>query len=334
MMQTTHSSIVAFLALCALLALASADALAQAKPAPYPVKAIRYIVPFAPAGTGDVCARYHAQTLQERLGQPVVIENRAGANQVIGIEAAVKSAPDGYTILQGALSGLVLNTVFSAQSGQKLPYDAVRDLAPVSMLCTAPLYLAVHASRGVKSVKELVAYAKANPGKLTFSSNGVGGTQHLGVELFAYRMGLKFVHVPYKSGAQSTLDMVSGVVDMLFGGSLLIPHAKAGKVHIIATGSLQRTGALPEVPTFDESGLPGYDVSSWFAVMAPAGTPRPIIERLARETEAIVKATRAGQGHQNPDVEFQSSAPEELGKRIRDELATWTKVIKETGIKP
>jgi tripartite-type tricarboxylate transporter receptor subunit TctC len=295
----------------------------------YPSKPVRYIVPFAPSGTGDVCARYHAQKLQERMGQPVVVENRAGANQAIGLEAGAKSAPDGYTLVQGALSGLVLNTVFSG-GAEKLPYDSVKDFAPVSMVCTSPLYLAVNAKLPVKTIAELVAYAKANPGKVTYSSNGIGGTQHLGVELLAARTGIKLVHVPYKNGAQSTSDMVSGVIDMLFGGALLIPQAKAGKVRILATGSLHRTKATPDVPTMAEAGLPGYDVSSWFSLVVPAGTPRPVIDRLYRETDAI---TRAASASSSNDIEYVSSTPEELGERIRTELQTWTKVIRDAGIK-
>lgn len=314
----------------ALLALGAGAAFAQS----YPVKPVRYVVPFAPAGTGDVCARFHAQKMQERIGQPVVIENRAGANQAIGIEAVAKSAPDGYTVLQAALSGIVMNTIFANISGQKLAYDVNRDLAPVSMVCTSPLYLAVHASVGAKTVKELVAVAKAQPGKLTYSSNGVGGTQHLAVALFAHRMGLDLVHVPYKSGAQSTTDMVSGVVNMLFGGSLLMPHAKSGKVFIVAVGGMKRAGAMPDVPTMDESGVKGFDVASWFALMAPAATPRPIIDRLYRETEAIMRPGSSREAFSNPDVEFMSSTPEEFGAQIKREFQIWEKVIRETGIKP
>ena len=299
----------------------------------YPSKPVRYIVPFAPSGTGDVCARYHAQKLQERLGQAVVIENRAGANQAIGLEAGARSPADGYTLVQGALSGLVLNTVFKAASGAstgKLPYDAVKDFAPVSMVCVSPLYLAVTGKLPVKSVQELVDHARANPGKVTFSSNGIGGTQHLGVELLAARTGIVLVHVPYKDGAQSTSDMVSGTIDMLFGGALLIPHHKSGRVRIIAVGSPKRMPALPEVPTMSESGLPGYDVSSWFSLVVPAGTPRPVIDRLHRETDAIVRATPPSASN---DIDYQSSTPEELAERIRTEIATWTKVIRDAGIK-
>jgi tripartite-type tricarboxylate transporter receptor subunit TctC len=317
-------------ALCAALPFA-ANVQAQGTGSTYPVKAIRYIVPFAPSGTGDVCARYHAQHLQERLGQPVVVENRAGAGQAIGIEAAAKAAPDGYTVLQGALSGLVLNTLFVKASGKKLPYDVIHDLTPISMVCTSPLYLAVHASIPVRTVKELVAYAKENPGKLTYSSNGIGGTQHLGMELFANKMGIKLLHVPYKSGAQSTSDMVSGVVKMLLGGALLLPQAKAGKVRVLASGGKHRTRATPNVPTMQEAGVEGYDVSSWFALVAPTGVPQPIIDRLYRETAAIMKSATASASN---DIEYTSSTPEELAQRITDEMEVWTKVIRDVGIKP
>ncbi len=304
-------------------------ALAQA---PYPVKPVRYIVPFAPSGTGDVCARLHAQRLQERLGQPVVVDNRAGANQAIGIEAAAKSAPDGYTILQGTLSGLVLNTVFKSLSGEKLPYDPVRDFVPVTMVCTSPLYLAAHSSVPAHSVQELVAYARAHPGKLTYSSNGIGGTQHLAMALFAGRSGIKLVHVPYKDGAQSTSDMVSGVVDMLFGGALLLPQARAGKVRVLASGGSKRTRATPDVPTMSEAGVPGFDVSSWFGLVVPAGVPRPIVERLQRETATALASAR--DAFPSNDIEMTSSTPEQLAERLRSEMQTWTQVIREAGIKP
>jgi tripartite-type tricarboxylate transporter receptor subunit TctC len=312
-----------FLAVCVVPLLAHAQG--------YPAKPLRYIVPFAPSGTGDVCARYHAQKLSERIGQPVVVENRAGANQAIGLEAGAKAAPDGYTLIQGALSGLVLNTVFKAATGDKLPYDTNKDFAPVSMVCVSPLYLAVNAKVPAKSIQELVAYAKANPGKVTYSSNGIGGTQHLGVELLAARTGIQLVHVPYKDGAQSTSDMVAGVIDMLFGGALLIPQAKAGKVRILASGSQQRTKATPEVPTMMEAGIPSFDVSSWFALVVPSATPRPIIDRLQRETDAILKSATASASN---DIEYQSSTPEELAERIRSDFQTWSKVIREAGIKP
>ena len=188
-MKTTQNAAAAFMLSAALSLALPGAAQAQA----YPVKPVRYIIPFAPAGTGDVCGRFHAQKLQERLGQPVVIENRAGANQAIGIEAAAKAPGDGYTILQAALSGVVINTVFANIAGQKLPYDVQKDLVPISMVCTSPLYLGVHVSVGAKNVKELIAIAKAKPGKLTYSSNGVGGLQHLAVALFAQRMNLDLV---------------------------------------------------------------------------------------------------------------------------------------------
>ncbi len=297
----------------------------------YPAKPIRYIVPFAPSGTGDVCARFHALRLQERLGQPVVVDNRPGANQVIAIETAVKSAPDGYTLLQGSFSGLVLNAVFSASGGDRLPYDALRDLAPISMVCTSPLYLGVNASIPVRSVQELIAYAKAHPGKLTYGSIGVGSTMHLAMVLFATRAHIDLLHVPYKSGAQATTDLVSGVIDLYFGGSLLFPHAKTGKIRVLASGSATRTGATPDVPTLAESGVPGFDVSSWFSAMAPAGVPRAIIERLNRETIAVLRdASR--EGISNSDVELVASSPEDLGDRIRREIRTWSDVVRSSGI--
>lgn len=321
------------MALCATLPWFAASALAQGTTSNYPAKPIRYIVPFAPSGTGDVCARFHAQRLQERLGQPVVVDNRPGANEVIGIEAAVKSAPDGYTILQGSISGMAINMVLSTSASDKLPYDSLRDLAPISMVCSSPLYLAVNASVPARTLQELVALAKSNPGKLTYGSIGVGSTLHLATALFADRMKIDLVHVPYKSGAQVTLDLTTGLVDMYFGGSLLLPQAKAGKVRVLASGGLKRTGATPEVPTMDESGVPNFDVTAWFGLVAPAAVPRPIIQRLYRETEAILRPGASREGIANNDVELLSSTPEEFGERIRAEIEVWTKVVRSAGIK-
>jgi tripartite-type tricarboxylate transporter receptor subunit TctC len=297
----------------------------------YPVKPIRYIVPFTPSGTGDVCARFHAQGLQERLGQPVVVENRGGASQAIGIEAAAKSAPDGYTVLQGTGSGLVLNTIFTELGGKTLPYDPVKDLAPVTMVCTAPLYLAINASHGVKTIKELVALARKRPGKLTYASNGVGSTMHLGMLLFAQKMNVDLLHVPYKASTQAVTDLVTGTIDMFFSGSLLLPHAKTGKLNILASGSRQRTRATPDVPTMIEAGVPEYEMTSWFALMTPAGVPQPVIRRLQRESET---ALRSGFQGKVTDIEFAGSTPEELGERIRSEMQVWSKVLRSAGIKP
>jgi tripartite-type tricarboxylate transporter receptor subunit TctC len=259
----------------------------------YPIKPIRYIVPFAPSGTGDVCARFHAQGLQERFGQPVVVENRAGASQAIGIEAGVKSAPDGYTLVQGTGSGLVLSTVFAELAGKTLPYDPVKDLAPVSMVCTAPLYLAINAGLPATNIKELVELARSRPGKLTYASNGTGSTMHLGMLLFAVRMNVDLLHVPYKASAQATTDLVSGVVDMFLSGSLLLPHARSGKLRVLASAGQQRTRATPEVPTMVEAGVPGYDMTSWFAVMVPAGTPPAIVRRLQQDGPAHRTPTKS-----------------------------------------
>ena len=299
----------------------------------YPVKPIRYIVPFAPSGTGDVCARFHAQGLQERFGQPVVVENRAGASQAIGIEAGVKSAPDGYTLVQGTSSGLVLSTVFAELGGKTLPYDPVKDLAPVTMVCTAPLYLAINAGLPATSIKELIELARSRPGKLTYASNGTGSNMHLGMLLFGVRMNIDLLHVPYKASAQATTDLVSGVVDMFLSGSLLLPHAKSGKLRVLASGGQQRTRATPDVPTMVEAGVPGYEVTSWFAVMVPAGTPTAIIRRLREESEIVLKPGTPN-ANKVSDVELAASQPEQVAQRIESEFKVWRQVLRAAGIKP
>lgn len=299
----------------------------------YPVKPIRYIVPFAPSGTGDVCARFHAQGLQERFGQPVVVENRAGASQAIGIEAGVKSAPDGYTLVQGTGSGLVLNTVFTELAGKTLPYDPVKDLAAVSMVCTAPLYLAINAGVPANNIRELVDLARKRPGKLTYASNGTGSTMHLGMLLFATKMNVDLLHVPYKASAQATTDLVSGLIDMFFSGSLLLPHARSGKLRVLASGGQQRTRATPEVPTMIEAGVPDYDMTSWFSLMVPAGTPAAVIRRLQQESEVVLKPGTPHAGKVT-DVELAASTPEQVSQRIESELKTWRQVMRAAGIKP
>src|SRR4051812_17062953 len=213
---------------------------------PYPSRPIRFIVPYTPGGLGDSFARAVAQDLAERVGQPVVIDNRPGASQAIGADATAKAPPDGHTIFMGTQSGLVLNTI----ARKKLPYDPVRDLAPVSLLFTSPLYLVVHPSVAANSVKELVALANRRPGKLTFASIGNGTSQHLAGELFRKRAQVDIVHVPYKGSSPATTDLLGGQVDMMFeGGVSSLPHVKAGKLRALATTGRKRTEAMPELPT-------------------------------------------------------------------------------------
>ncbi len=299
----------------------------QNSPSDYPSHPIRFIVPFGAGGLADIFSRAVAQDLWERMGQPVVVDNRAGANEAIGIDAAAKSAPDGYTMLLGTLSGLVLNTLARKQ----LPYDAVRDFAPVTLLVTTSFYLVVHPSVPARSVQELVAVAKSKPGKLTYGSTGVGSVQHLGAALMATMANIDIVHVPYKAAAQATTDIVSGQVDMLFGGPSTTPHVNAGRLRAIAYAGERRNPLTPNLPTINET-IPGCDVTSWLGVVVPAGVPRPIVERLNREIGAMLRSNATREKFATTDVDLRPSTPEELGERLRADLVKWAPIMRKAGI--
>jgi len=298
---------------------------------PYPSRPIRFIVPYTPGGLGDSFARAVGEDLAKRLGQPVVIDNRPGASQAIGAEATAKAPPDGHTVFMGTQSGLVLNTI----ARKKLPYDPVRDLAPVSMLFTSPLYLVVHPSVRANSVKELVALARARPGKLTFASIGNGTSQHLAGELLRKRGKIEIVHVPYKGSSPAMTDLLGGQVDMMFeGGVSSLPHVKSGKLRALATTGRQRTDAMPELPTMAESGVADFDITVWFALVTTAGTPRPIIERLNREVGEALRTRELKEKFAAAGIDITPSTPGELAERIRADLPYYGKLMREAGIQP
>jgi tripartite-type tricarboxylate transporter receptor subunit TctC len=297
----------------------------------FPSRPIRFIVPYTPGGLGDSFARAVAQDLAERVGQPVVIDNRPGASQAIGADATAKAPPDGHTIFMGTQSGLVLNTI----ARKKLPYDPVRDLAPVSLLFTSPLYLVVHPSVAANSVKELIALANKRPGKLTFASIGNGTSQHLAGELFRTRAKVDIVHVPYKGSSPAITDLLGGQVDMMFeGGVSSLPHVKAGKLRALATTGRKRTEAMPELPTMTEAGVPDFDITVWFGLVAPAKTPAPIIERLNKEVVEILRTPALKEKFIAAGIDIAPSTPAELGERIRADLPYYTKLMREAGIQP
>jgi tripartite-type tricarboxylate transporter receptor subunit TctC len=298
---------------------------------PYPSRPIRFIVPFTPGGLGDSFARAVGEDLAKRLGQPVVIDNRPGASQAIGAEATAKAPPDGHTVFMGTQSGLVLNTI----ARKKLPYDPVRDLAPVSVLFTSPLYLVVHPSVPANSVKELVALARARPGKITFASIGNATSQHLAGEMLRTRAKVDIVHVPYKGSSPAMTDLLGGQVDMMFeGGVSSLPHVKSGKLRALATTGRQRTDATPELPTMAESGVADFDITVWFALVTTAGTPRPIIERLNREVGEALRTRELKEKFAAAGIDITPSTPEELGERIRADLPYYGKLMREAGIQP
>ncbi|MEP6942645.1 MAG: tripartite tricarboxylate transporter substrate binding protein [Betaproteobacteria bacterium] len=308
------------------------DALAQSassRTGAYPSRPIQIIVPFTP-GTGmDILARTVGQKLGERMGQPVVVENRPGASGNIGAAAVAKAAPDGYTLL---LSGnpLVMNVTLA----RDLPFDPVKDLAPIEKMATGTLAITVSNAVPANTVKEFVAYAKANPGKLAYGTPGVGTPQHLATELFKLTTGIDMLHVPYKGSAGAITGLMSGEIAFMFNAvHAVLPQAKAGKLRILAVASAKRSPAAPDVPTVAESGYPEFDVDLWYGLLAPAGTPKDVVARLNAEITQILSApemreTLAGQG-----LEAVTSTPEQFGALMNADLARWAKVIKEAGIK-
>ena len=260
---------------------------AQPAASAYPTKSIRLIVPLAPGGGNDTIARLIGVKISPTLGQQVVIDNRPGAGGIIGVEIVAKAPADGYTLLLA--NAAVMSIVPHAQ--QKVPYDALKDFAPVSLIASAPLLVVVHPSLPVRTMKELTALAKARPAAINYASNGVGTGTHLATELYSMMTGVKMVHVPYKGLSLAMTDLMSGQVPLMFSSAVaMLPHVKTGKLRAIAMTGARRSQALPEVPTVAETGLVGYEASSWYGVAAPAGTARAIVERLNKEIVAVVKS--------------------------------------------
>jgi tripartite-type tricarboxylate transporter receptor subunit TctC len=314
-------------ATCAALALAAASATAQTFPA---AKPIRIIAPFGAGSTIDIMGRLIAPRLTESLGQPVIVENRPGVGGAIGMDAEAKAAPDGHTLAIGALGPLAMNPWLYART----PFDPVKDFAAVSLLATGPVVIVVHPSIPVKTLKELVALAKARPGQLNYGSPGVGSSPHLAGELFKIETGTHLVHVPYKGNAEAITDLIGGQVSIVFTGvPPVVPLAKAGKLRVLATTGKQRLAALPEVPTIAESGLKNAEVLIWYGVVAPAATPRDIVVRLNRDIVKAMSAPELRDKFTQLGVDPETSTPEQFAQLIRDEVARWGKVIRTAGIK-
>ena len=304
---------------------------AQNPAANYPSKPLRLIIPYAAGGLGDTVGRLVAQHLTTSLGQPVLADNRPGASQAIALELAAKATPDGYTLVLGTQSGLI----FATAARKSLPYDPLRDIASISMLFTVPYYLIVHPSLPAKNVQELVALARANPGKYSFGSIGVGSGNHLAMEIFKVRAGIDMVHVPFKGAPQGMLALVAGDLNLTFEGPVTsLPNIRSGKIRALASSGITRTLALPDLPTMAESGLPGFDVVTWFGLSTTGGTPRPIIDRLNREIGEFLKlpSTRARFSDMNLDVVY--STPEAMTARLQSDLPLITKVMRAAGIQP
>ena len=306
------------LLLCALAVATRAHAQA------WPSKPLRLIVPYTAAGSTDQLSRALAQRLGDALGQPVLVENRPGANTIIGAEAAAKSEPDGYTLFMGSSGSLAVNPSLYA----KLPYDPARDFSLVTLTASSPLVLVLHPSVPVNSVKELADYARANPGKLNFASVGNGNPLHLAGELFKAMAGVQLTHVPYKGSAPALTDLLAGQVQLMFDTPITsMPHVRSGKLKAFAVTSAKRSAALPELPTIAELGYPGYDAGIWFGVVVRKGTPAPVIAKLNAELRKILDNAelRAKFGAQSLDL--MSSTPEEFNAFLAAEVAKWRKVI-------
>jgi tripartite-type tricarboxylate transporter receptor subunit TctC len=311
-------------ALCGVLPLGTAQAQSD-----YPSRPIRFIVPHTPGGLGDTFSRYLADQISPRLGQPIVVDNRPGASQAIGAEIAAKSPADGYTIFLGTQEGLVFNSF----TRKTLPYDAVNDFTPISMLFSTPQYLIVHPSVQANSVQELVTLMRSKPGKLSYASLGSASSHHLAAAIFMSRMNIDILHVPYKGSPAAMLDVLSGRVDMIFqGGGSGLPPVRAGKLRLLASTGLKRSAATPDTPTMHESGMPGFEVDSWFGLVGPAGTPRPVVERLNREVVAVLRSSVTSDKFVVNGVEILPSTPEELGARIRADLPVWNKILQDAGV--
>ena len=301
-------------------------ALAQA----WPAKPIRLMVPFPPGGSTDIVARIVAQKLSEKLGQSIVIENRGGAGGTIGTALIAKSAPDGYNLAVASTSTHVVAPGVYA----KLEYDPVKDFAPVGLMAVSPYLLVVNPSVPAKTLKELVALAKSRPGKLNYASAGIGSTTHLAMEMLKYASATYMLHIPYNGNGPAGTAVIGGQVEVLFGSlPALLPHAKSGRARAIAVGPPKRSPSLPDVPTVAESGYPGFDASLWLAIVAPAGTPQAIIERLNKELVAIVSAADTREAFDKAGAEPLTGTPADLAAMIRDGVPKYAQIIKTAGVK-
>ena len=295
----------------------------------YPAKPIRLMVPFPPGGSTDIVARIVAQKLSAQLGQPVVVENRGGAGGTIGTAVVAKAAPDGYSLLVGTTSTHVVAPSVYA----KLEYDPVKDFAPVGLMAVTPYLLVVNPAVQAKSVKELVDLMRAQPGRLNYASAGIGSTTHLAMEMLKSASGTFALHIPYSGNGPAGAAVIAGQVEILFGSlPAVLPHAKSGRVRALAVGTLKRSPSLPEVPTVAESGYPGFDASLWLAIMAPAGTPAAVIERLNKEVVAAVSAPDTRELLDKNGAEVLTSTPAELSAMIREGVAKYAKIVKMAGV--
>ncbi len=295
----------------------------------YPFRPVRIVVPYPPGGPNDIIVRIVAQKLTETRGQPFVVENRPGAGGNIGTDFVAKAAPDGHTLLSVGPGSLIINPLIG-----KVPYDTARDFAPVTLMARAPNALVAHPSLPAGSVKELIALARSQPGRINYGSGGNGSTPHLAGALFASMAGIALTHVPYKGTAPAAADLIGGQVQIAFLGiPTVLAHVKSGKLRVLAVTGKRRSPELPGVPTVDEAGVPGYELSPWYGLLAPSGAPREIVARLAAEVTKIVRAAEISDKLAVQGAEVAGGTPEEFRAVIQADISTWARVIKDAGLR-
>jgi len=293
----------------------------------YPNRPIHLVLPFSPGGTTDVPGRIIAQKLSEALGEPIIVENKPGAGSTIGTDFVAKAKPDGYTLLLTSTTH-----VLSAHLYKHLPYDPLKDFEPVTLVASGPYVLVVNPKLPVKSVRELIALAKSEPGKIDYASSGNGSSQHLVGALFASMAGIQLNHIPYRGSGPAMADLIAGQVKVGFPGTpLALPQIKAGRLRALAVTTKKRSPELPDVPTIAESGVPGYEATIWLGLLAPAGTPREIVDRLHAEVVKVLKDPGVQKSILATGVEAESMTPEEFGTYLRSEYEKWGKVVRESG---
>ena len=307
--------------------LALAVSAAQAQD--YPSRPVRVVVPFSPGGAVDGPMRVIAQEFSKRLGQQVIVDNKPGAGATIGTDVVAKASPDGYTLLLASQTNAISATLYP-----KLPYDPIEDFAPISLIGREPGVLVVHPSLPVKTFQEFVAYVKERPGRIDYASSGNGSGQHLFVALLASMTGMKMNHVPYRGSGQATADLLGGQVQVSIPGTAgMVGHIKAGKLRALAVTGAKRSPQLPDVPTVMESGVPGYEAYVWMGLLAPKGTPAPIIDKLFRELTQVLATSEVKTYMASAGIEIVGSTPAEFGAFFRSEKELWARVIRETGAK-
>jgi tripartite-type tricarboxylate transporter receptor subunit TctC len=315
------------LAAAVLLAVTAGAAHGQAN---YPARAVRIIVPSSPGGGTDILSRVVSPGLSERLGQTVVVDNRPGAGSIIGNDVVAKAPPDGYTLLMGISTLAILPAMH-----KKLPYDAMRDLAPVTQVIAAPNILVTHPSMPVKTVKELLAFAKKRPGEINYGSAGLGTNPHLSMEHFLSMTGVKMVHVAYKGLGPAMVDLVAGQVQTAISTMLAgLPHVKSGRLRALATTGAKRSSSLPDLPTVAEAGVPGYEAVQWYGLFAPAKTPREIVNKLNEAMKGTLQSAAIKERLAADGTEAVGSSPEEFARFLRSETEKWGKVVRSAGIQP